>query len=163
MSATIDVLKVAPEAMTPLHDITKGVAASGLEASLLELVRMRASQINGCGFCIALHHREGRQLGESDDRLFGLSAWREASWYTPRERAAVEWTETLTLIAQRHPDDDLMARMKERFSEREIVYLTMAINLINTYNRLSIATHTPPENAEKLFAMMHQIAAPATA
>jgi AhpD family alkylhydroperoxidase len=156
-------MSVAPEILQPLYDSNKLLQKSGIEPNLRTLAEIRASQINGCAFCLALHHREGTALGESNDRLFGVSAWREASWYTPRERAALEWTEALTLVAGGHPGPDLVARMKEHFTEREIVYVTLAIMQINAWNRLNIACGTPPERAESVFKSLHLHAAAAGA
>jgi AhpD family alkylhydroperoxidase len=161
MSANIDFMSVAPETANPLFEMGKLLAKSGLDPKLRTLLELRASQINGCAFCLALHHREATALGESNDRIVGLPAWREASWYTARERVALEWTETLTQIADEHPSDDLVARMKEQFTEREIVYVTLAITLINSWNRFSIAFANPPEGAEAVFKQLHPQAAAA--
>lgn len=156
-------MSVAPEVVRPLYDAAKLLAQSGLEHNLLVLVELRASQLNRCAFCLALHMREGQALGESSDRLCGLPAWREAPWYSARERAALEWTEALTLVADEYPSGDLLARMKEHFSEREIVYLTLAVNSINSWNRLNVAFGTSPERADAVFKMLHPDAAPAHA
>lgn len=155
MSAKIDYSTLAPEVVRPLHDAAKLLAQSGLEPNLLVLVELRASQLNRCAFCLALHMREGQALDESSDRLSGLPAWREASWYSARERAALEWTEALTLVAQAQPGGDLLARMREHFSDREIVYLTLAVNTINAWNRFNVAFGTPPERADEVFRMLH--------
>jgi AhpD family alkylhydroperoxidase len=158
MSAPIDYSSLAPEAVRPLYEAGKLLAKSGLEQNLLVLVELRASQINRCAFCLALHMREGQALGESIDRLTGVGAWREASWYSARERVAIEWTEALTEVARKQPDDDLLARVREQFNEREIVYLTLAVTLINSWNRFNVAFGTPPERAEEVFKMLHAIA-----
>ena len=155
MSTKLDYLSAAPEVARWLHESGKVLARTELEPDLLVLITLRASQMNGCAFCIALHHREGEALGESRDRLFGLSAWREAPWYSARERAALEWTEALTCIAERHPSEDLLARMQEHFNDREIVNLTAAVALINTWNRFNVGFGTSPENAETAFKMLH--------
>jgi AhpD family alkylhydroperoxidase len=156
MSPNIDVMSIAPETINPLFEMGKQLEKSGLDPKLRALIELRASQINGCAFCLALHHREAEALGETKDRMFGLSAWREASWYSPRERAALEWTEALTLVAKKHPTEDLIARMKEQFSEREIVFVTLAVIAINSWNRLSIGFKNPPEGAEALFKSLHR-------
>lgn len=116
---------------------------SGLEPALRELVKTRASQINGCAYCIDMHTKDARAHGETEQRLYGLSAWREAPFYTERERAALEWTERLTLIAKNEVTDDLYARVREHFSEEEIACLTLAIVQINGYNRFAISFRAP--------------------
>lgn len=155
MTKEIDYLSADPEVTRSLYDGAKVLARSGLDPKLTALVGMRASQINGCAFCLALHRREGEALGESADRMFGLDAWREAPWYGARERAALEWTEALTLVARRHPSEDLVSRMLEQFSERELVNLTMVIALVNTWNRFNIAFGTSPEKAGAAFERLH--------
>jgi AhpD family alkylhydroperoxidase len=155
MSTTLDYQSVAPDVLKPLYEANKILAKSGLEASLLTLIELRASQINGCAFCLALHTREAQALGESSDRLAVLPAWREAPWYSTRERAALEWTEALTLVGTGHPPSDLLARMKEHFNESEIVHLTLAINTINSWNRFNVAFGTSPEHADAVFKMLH--------
>jgi AhpD family alkylhydroperoxidase len=156
MSITVNFTSVAPEVSRPFFEANKLFEQVGLEPSLRVLVDLRASQLNRCAFCIALHMRQGQALGESLDRLTGIPGWREASWYTARERAALEWTEALTLLANEHPSSELLKRMKEHFSDRELVYLTLAINLINTYNRFNVGLGTPPERAESVFKMLQE-------
>ncbi|HET7813348.1 MAG TPA: carboxymuconolactone decarboxylase family protein [Candidatus Baltobacteraceae bacterium] len=155
MSEKLDMQSVAPEVFRPLFESNKLLAASGLEQRLLTLVEIRASQINGCAFCLALHRREGEAAGESSDRLFGVAAWHDAPWYSERERAALEWTEAITQIAKERPAGDLLDRMKQHFTEREIVYLTVAVNVINSYNRFNVAFGTSPDRAEGVFNMLH--------
>jgi AhpD family alkylhydroperoxidase len=155
MSTTLDYQSVAPDVLRPLYEANKVLAKSGLESNLLALIELRASQLNGCAFCLALHTRELQALGESSDRISGLPAWRETPWYTERERAALEWTEALTLMANQHPHADLLRRTKEQFSEIEIVHLTLAINTINSWNRFNVAFGTSPERAETVFKMLH--------
>ncbi len=124
------------------------LAASGLEYSLYELVKTRASQINGCAFCIHMHTSDARKHGESEMRLYMLPAWRESSLYSPRERAALAWTEALTLIAQTNAPDEVYAALTEQFSEAEIVNLTALIGLINAWNRLAVGLRSQhPVNA----------------
>ena len=134
-----------------MHDAGKALMQSDLDPKLLNLVLMRASQLNRCAFCLALHMREGKALGDTDDRLFGVAGWREASWYDARERVALEWTEALTQVSLQPPSDDLRARVREQFTEREIVYLTYAIGLINSFNRANVAFGTSPDGAEAVF------------
>jgi AhpD family alkylhydroperoxidase len=155
MPTTLQYQNVAPEVLQPLYDMNKLLAKSGLEPTLLTLVELRASQLNRCAFCLALHTREAHALGEGGDRLSGLVAWREAPWYSARERAALEWTEALTLIAHQPPGADLLARMKENFSDKELVYLTLAVNAINSWNRFNVAFGTSPEYADAVFKQLH--------
>ncbi len=129
--------------MKAMYGLEAPLRNSGLEPVLRELVKTRASQINGCAYCIDMHTKDARALGETEQRLYALSAWRETPFYTDRERAALEWTEQLTLIAGKGVPDDLYEGMKEHFSEEEIVYLTLAVVQINGWNRLAIAARAP--------------------
>jgi len=122
-----------------MSQLEQYVRQSGLEPSLLELVRMRASQINGCGYCLDMHSKDARVAGETEQRLYLLDAWREAPFYTPRERAALAWTEALTLIGHGHVPDDVYTEARGHFTEEELVKLAMAIVAINGWNRLAIA------------------------
>lgn len=112
---------------------------AGLEASLLELVKMRASQLNGCAFCIDMHSKDARAGGESEQRLYLLPAWREAPFFTERERAALAWTEAVTLVGENHVPDDVYELARSSFSEEELVNLTMAVVVINGWNRLEVS------------------------
>ncbi|MDQ6931161.1 MAG: carboxymuconolactone decarboxylase family protein [Candidatus Eremiobacteraeota bacterium] len=163
MSTKINFTSAAPEVARSLFEAGALLAKSGLEPSLLTLVELRASQINRCAFCLALHMREGQALGESSDRLSGIAAWRDAPWYSERERAALEWTEALTQLAAQHPPSDLLGRMKAHYTEREIVYLTLAVTTINSYNRFNVAFGTSPADADAVFKMLHREAAAAHA
>lgn len=138
MQARMDYFKVAPDLMEAMLHMEKTVKASGLEHSLYELVKTRASQINGCAYCLYMHTTDARAAGETEKRLYLLSAWRESSLYTPRERAALAWTESLTLIAERGAPDADYEALKAEFSEREIVALTLLITTINAWNRLAL-------------------------
>jgi AhpD family alkylhydroperoxidase len=120
------------------------VNGSGLEHSLIELVKLRASQINGCAYCIDLHTRDARAAGETEQRLYLLSAWREAPQYSARERAALEWTEAVTLVGEGHVPDEVYRSVREHFAEAELVNLTMAVIAINGWNRLAIAFRRAP-------------------
>jgi len=120
------------------------VRESGLETPLLELVRLRASQINGCAYCIDMHTKDARAEGESEQRLYALNAWRETPFFSPRERAALEWTEAVTEISSSRAPDDVFERVSAEFSESELVNLTMAIVAINGWNRLAISFRTVP-------------------
>jgi len=119
--------------------IERSVRKSGLEPNLLELVKMRASQINGCARCLEVHSKDARKAGESEQRLYGLDAWREAPYYSDRERAALAWAEALTLVTQGHVSDDVYEEARRYFSEKEVVDLSYAIIAINSRNRLAIA------------------------
>jgi len=122
-----------------MFGLEKYARESGLEAPLLELVRLRASQINGCAYCIDMHTKDARAHGETEQRLYTLSVWREAPFFTSRERAALEWTEAVTEIAISHAPDDVYERARSEFTETELVNLTMAIVAINGWNRLAIS------------------------
>ena len=129
---------VAPEGVQKMVDVETYLRGSGLEFSLFELVKMRASQINGCAFCLHMHSKDARAAGETEERLYLLNAWRESSLYTPRERAALAWTEALTLLPQTGAPDADFEGLKPHFSDKEIVDLTMLISLINGWNRLAV-------------------------
>lgn len=138
MRARINPHALSPKALQPMLDMEAYLAASGLEHSLIELVKMRASQINGCAYCLHMHSRDARAAGESEERLYLLSAWRESSLYTDRERAALAWTEALTRIADTHAPDEDYEPLKAHFTEAEIVDLTLLITTINAWNRLAV-------------------------
>jgi AhpD family alkylhydroperoxidase len=138
MQPRLNPYEVAPEAIKPMLTLEESVVASGLEKSLIHLVKTRASQINGCAFCIHMHTREARRDGESEERLYLLDAWRESPLYTPRERAALGWTEALTRIAETHAPDEDYDALGPHFDDKEKVKVTMAIMAINAWNRLAI-------------------------
>src|SRR5690606_19543252 len=115
-----------------------------LETSLLELVKLRASQINGCAYCIDMHTKDAAAHGETQQRLHGLVAWRECPYYTERERAALEWTEAVTLVADGHVPDEVYERVSAQFNDKELSDLTLAVATINAWNRLAVAARTPP-------------------
>jgi AhpD family alkylhydroperoxidase len=144
MKQRIEYGKVAPDAMKGMRELEKYVASSGLERSLYELVKTRASQINGCAYCLDMHTKDARKAGETEQRLYALSAWRETPFYTDRERAGLEWTEALTVISQNDVPDSLYEKVRKFFNEQEIVALTMAIIAINGWNRLAISFRTVP-------------------
>jgi AhpD family alkylhydroperoxidase len=153
MKSRIDFLRVSPRAVQAMLGLQNYVNESGLEHSLLELVKMRASQINGCAYCLDMHSKDARAAGESEQRLYLLDAWREAPCYTERERAALEWTEALTLIGKDHVPDEVYETARSQFSEQELVDLALAVVAINGWNRLSIAfraevgSYRPPRRA----------------
>lgn len=130
---------VAKEGVAALGALERYVRHSGLERSLLELVKLRASQINACGYCLDMHSKDARAAGETEQRLHVLPAWREAPFYSERERAALEWTEAVTQVAQGGVDDDLYERVRRHFDEKELVDLTLAVIGINAWNRLAIS------------------------
>ena len=138
MEQRLDAYKAAPAAYKALVGVETYIQNSGLEHSLIELVKMRASQINGCAFCLDMHSKDARRSGETEQRLYLLNAWRESRLYTPRERAALAWTESLTLVAQTQAPDDVYAEVKFEFTEKEIVDLTTLIGMINLWNRIAI-------------------------
>lgn len=133
-----------PEAIKGMLELEKYVHNSGLERPLYELVKTRASQINGCAYCLDMHTKDARKAGETEQRLYALSAWRETPFYTERERAALEWTEALTLISENDVSDELYKNISNHFNEKERVALTMAIIAINGWNRLAISFRTVP-------------------
>jgi AhpD family alkylhydroperoxidase len=143
MSPRIDVTKY-PDALKAMYGLERIARESGIERKLLHLIKTRVSQINGCAYCIDMHTKDARAEGETEQRLYGLSAWPETPFYTPRERAALEWAETLTLIASHQVPDDLYARMREHFKEAELVGLTLAVIAINGWNRVAIPFRAEP-------------------
>ena len=144
MEPRIDVQKVAPEAIKPLLGIGPYLLHSGLEPRLLNLVYMRASQINGCAYCIDMHTKDARAEGETEQRLYELDAWRETPFYSDRERAALAWTEAVTLISQTHVPDEVFEEARRHFSEKELVDLNMAVVAINAWNRIAISFRAVP-------------------
>jgi AhpD family alkylhydroperoxidase len=136
------------KALGAILGISRYVRQSGLEESLLNLVTLRASQINGCAYCIDMHYKDARAQGESDQRLYSLDAWRECPYYTERERAALSWTEAVTLIAADRVPDAVYDEVRPWFNDDELVALTMAIISINGFNRLNIALRTVPGGYE---------------
>jgi AhpD family alkylhydroperoxidase len=142
MTTRIEFFRVAPQSLKPLFALGAQIEASGIEHALLELVKMRASQLNGCAYCIDMHTKDARAEGETEQRLYLLDAWRETSLYSARERAALAWTEAVTLVADGHVPDDVYAEVSKHFTEQDLVTLTLAIANINTWNRLNIAFRT---------------------
>ncbi|MDB5681352.1 MAG: alkylhydroperoxidase [Sphingomonas bacterium] len=138
MTARLNHFALAPEIMKAFFAFSNQVADSGLEKSLLELVKIRASQINGCANCLNMHTYEARQVGETEQRLAVLAAWHETPLFSDRERAALAWTEHLTLVAEKRAPADIYAALDAQFSKEEQVKLTMMINVINGWNRLAV-------------------------
>lgn len=138
MTARLNLYTVAPAALEPMLAMEKAVMSSGLEHGLLHLIKMRASQINGCGYCLHMHSREARADGEREERLHVLAGWWESSYFTEREQAALAWTEALTLVAESRAPDAIWERLKGSFTDEEIVKLTLAITTINAWNRMAV-------------------------
>ena len=146
MKARINLLNVNPGILHAMLGLEQQVSKAGLDRTLLDLVRMRASQINGCAFCLDMHSKDARANGETEQRLYGLNAWREAPYYSPRERAALEWTEALTLVTDGHVSDEVYERVRGEFSEDELAHLSLAVVAINGWNRLNVAARTVAGN-----------------
>lgn len=150
MNARLNMYKASPDALNAMTALENYVHGCGLELSLIDLVKTRASQINGCAFCIHMHTHEARSRGEREERLYLLDAWRESSYYTDRERAALAWTEAVTLVSESHVPDDVYEEARRAFDETELVKLTLLVATINAWNRLAISfrsqhpTHTRP-------------------
>jgi AhpD family alkylhydroperoxidase len=133
-----------PDVYSAMLGLSSVVAAAGLEPALIGLVKVRASQINGCGYCIDMHTKEARHAGETEQRLYLLSAWREAPMYSARERAALAWTEAVTRLQDQHVPDEVYRQAREQFDEQQLVKLTLAVVAINGWNRFAIAFQTTP-------------------
>ncbi|MHB2035908.1 MAG: carboxymuconolactone decarboxylase family protein [Nitrososphaerales archaeon] len=144
MKLRLDYAKVSPGVREAMLGLSKYLSTSGLESSLLNLVDMRASQINGCAWCLDMHSKDARADGETEQRLYMLSAWRESPFYTDRERAALAWTEAVTLVGDSHVTDDVYGEARKQFSEKELVDLTLAVIAINGWNRLNVSFRTVP-------------------
>lgn len=144
MHSRIDHTKVAPDAVKAMFGLEHYVRSSGLPEKLLHLVKLRVSQVNGCAYCIDMHSKDLRAAGETEQRLYLLDAWREAPFYTERERAALAWAEAVTLVTDGHVPDDVYELARTQFSEEELVNLTLAVVTINGWNRLSIAFRSVP-------------------
>ena len=144
MEARFNYAKAAPGVYKAMLGLDQYLEDCGLEEPLLHLIRLRASQINGCAYCLDMHWKDLRTSGEQEQRLYSLDAWRECPYYTERERAALAWTEAVTLITAGHVPDAVYEEALAHFSEKELSDLTLAVTVINTWNRLSIAARTVP-------------------
>ena len=144
MTERLNYAKAFPEGVHAVLGLERTIRGSGLEPSLLELVKTRASQMNGCAYCIDMHTKDARAAGETEQRLYALSAWRETSFFSPRERAALAWTEAITNIQQGHAPDEVYQEVRREFDEPELVRLTLAVTQINTWNRLAIGFRVEP-------------------
>ena len=142
--ARLDYAKLGNEPLRSLYAIERYLHESGIDVKLLHMIKLRASQINGCAYCIDMHWKDARAGGESEQRLYGLNAWRESPYYTDRERAALEWAEALTLISETHVPDEVYERVRAQYSEKEIVDLTIAVGMINMWNRIAISLRAVP-------------------
>lgn len=144
MEPRFDISKVAPEVYKVMIGVEEYLRKCGLEERLLHLVRLRTSQINGCAYCLDMHWKDLIALGEDPQRMYSLDAWRECPYYTDRERAALAWTEAVTLVANGHVPDSVYEEVRPYFKDKELADLTLAITAINTWNRLAIASRTKP-------------------
>jgi AhpD family alkylhydroperoxidase len=144
MEPRIDYSKYALDAQKALFAMEKYIATCGLDHKLIHLMKMRASQINGCAFCIDMHSKDARAIGETEQRLYELNAWRETPFYTDSERAGLEWTESLTLVSETHVPDEVYENVRKHFSEKEIVDLSLIVGTINLWNRLAISVRAVP-------------------
>jgi AhpD family alkylhydroperoxidase len=143
MKARIDYRTADSKAIQMLLGIERHISTSTLEHKLLHLIKMRASQINGCAYCLDMHSKDARAEGETEQRLYSLDAWEEAPYYSDRERAALAWTDAVTLLGNGHVPDSVYENVRAQFSENEIAVLTLAVGMINTWNRLNVAFRTP--------------------
>lgn len=148
MEERLDYFKIDPEAPKGLMEMEKYMIKSGFDKKLYHLIKLRASQLNGCAYCLDMHTKDAMKMGDTVQRLVGLDAWREAPYYTDKERAALEWTEVITLISQDHISDEIYENVRKHFSEQELLQLTIGIVAINGWNRLAIPFRTPAGNYE---------------
>lgn len=146
MQPRLDYMAAATDGYKAMSGLERYVRKCGLEHSLIELVKTRASQINGCAYCIDMHTKDARAAGETEQRLYALSAWRETPFFSDRERAALEWTEAVTLVADGHVPDEVFEAVRPHFTDREIADLTWAVAAINVWNRLAISFRAVPGN-----------------
>ena len=144
MQTRIDYAKSAPGAYEAMLGLERYLHSCGLEQPLIHLVKLRASQINGCAYCLDMHWKDLRALGETEQRLYSLDAWEECPFYSDRERAALAWTEAVTLVAQDRVPDEVYEGVRPHLSDKELADLTLAVTTINAWNRLSIAARTEP-------------------
>ena len=145
MEPRLDFYKTSPDAIKAMLAFSAATEKLGLEPSLLELVKLRASQVNGCAFCVDMHAADARKGGETERRLYAVPVWRETPFFTPRERAALAWTEAVTQISTHGAPDELHAALSAQFTPREQMDLTLAISMINCWNRLAISFHKMPD------------------
>jgi AhpD family alkylhydroperoxidase len=139
MQPRLDYTKASPDGIKAMYGLQKYLRGCGLEHSLWELVKMRASQINGCAYCLDMHSKDARAAGETEQRLYLLNAWRESPFYSDRERAALAWTETVTRVADTGVPDEAFEEVRQHFNEKELMDLTLAIATINSWNRIAVS------------------------
>jgi AhpD family alkylhydroperoxidase len=144
MEARFNFFTAAPEAYKAQRGLEEYLHGCGLEEPLLHLVKLRASQINGCAYCLDMHWKDLRAIGENEQRLYSLDAWRESPWYSERERAALAWTDALTLLTNGHVPDSVYEAVRPHFTEKELSDLTLAITTINGWNRICVASRVVP-------------------
>jgi AhpD family alkylhydroperoxidase len=152
MEPRVDYSKYAQDAQKSLYALEQYILTCGLDRHLVHLLKMRASQINGCAFCLDMHSKDARALGETEQRLYALDAWREAPFYSDRERAALEWLESITQISKTHVPDEVFEQVKMQFSEKEIVDLTLVAAMINLWNRIAIPLRSVPGSYQSKLA-----------
>ena len=143
MTTRIDYGKVSPDGMKAMLGLERYVRTSGLERPLIELVKLRASYMNGCAYCVDMHSKDARAAGESEQRIYAVPVWRETPFFTPRERAALEWTEAVTDVGRTGVPDHVYDVVRRHFKEEEIVNLTLAVVVINSWNRLAVSFRVP--------------------
>jgi AhpD family alkylhydroperoxidase len=148
VKARLNYVTAAPGAYKAMLGLEQYLHDCGLEGSLIHLIKLRASQINGCAYCLDMHWKDLRALGETEQRLYSLDAWRECAWFSDRERAALAWTEAVTLITSGHVPDTVYDDVRRQFSDKELSDLTLAVATINAWNRLAIAARTEPGTYE---------------
>jgi AhpD family alkylhydroperoxidase len=155
MEPRVDASKLSAEPQKAMFALNKYLATCGLDRSLRELVKIRSSQINGCAFCIDMHTKDARARGETEQRIYALNAWRETPFFTDQERAALAWTEAVTLVSQGHVSDEVYEEARRHFDEQQLVNLTWAVAEINMWNRLAISfravpgTYQPPRHVSQ--------------
>ena len=143
MESRFNYVKAAPGAYKAMLGLEQYLHECGLEESLIHLIKLRASQINGCAYCLDMHWKDLRAIGETEQRLYSLDAWRECPYYTDRERAALSWTDAVTLVTNGHVSDEVYAEVRPHFSDKELSDLTLAVATINAWNRINVATRLP--------------------
>ncbi|WP_212627358.1 carboxymuconolactone decarboxylase family protein [Pseudomonas sp. PP3] len=144
MNPRLDYYSASPKAMKAMIALEALTSSLSIETALLHLIKIRASQLNGCAFCTDMHSVDARRLGETDRRLYSIVVWRDSNFFNPRERAALAWTEAVTLLSQNHVPDDVYEKARAQFSEGELVDLTMAVTTINSWNRLAVSFRQTP-------------------
>jgi AhpD family alkylhydroperoxidase len=143
MEPRFNFFTIAPDAYKAMRGLEQYLHGCGLEESLLHLIKLRVSQVNGCAYCLDMHWKDLRAIGEDEQRLYSLDAWRECPWYSARERAALAWAEALTLVTSGHVPDAVYEEVRPHFSDKELSDLTLAVVTINGWNRICVASRTP--------------------